>query len=69
MEHQLSDNIWAPVHGITGYIEGEPVRGITGYIEMFKHSSGELMTIPGSSRWIEGPELDLSKAKVIDEDE
>ena len=37
-----------------------------GYLEKFVNSSGVAMSVPGSSRWIDGETFDLSKAKLID---
>lgn len=50
--------VWVPVKNGKGEI--------TGYLEMFQTPRGQKVSISGRSRWIDGPELDLSKAGVID---
>ncbi len=41
-------------------------KGIVGYVEMFMTNAGKQMSVPGASRWIDGPVLDESKAVIID---
>lgn len=52
------ENKWVPVKN--------KASGIIGYLEKFKTGSGVLVSIPGISRWIDGPILDPSKAVLID---
>lgn len=55
MEKMVS--IWVPVKS--------KAQGVVGYMEKFKTGSGDLVSLPGVSRWIEGPILDESKAVEI----
>lgn len=50
--------VWVPVKNGKGEI--------TGYLEMFQTPRGQKVSISGRSRWIDGPEFDVSKAEVID---
>lgn len=34
----------------------------TGYVEVMPHPSGRYVTVPGSTRTIQGPKFDLTKA-------
>ncbi len=51
-------SVWVPIKSKRA--------GVIGYMEMFKTKSGQTVSIPGVSRWIDGQELDVSKAKAID---
>lgn len=52
------ENVWVPVKN--------KASAITGYLEKFKTGSGVLVSLPGISRWIDGPVLDPSRAVLID---
>jgi hypothetical protein len=39
--------------------------GIVGYLEVFRGPRGLLMSVPGVSRWVDGPELVPSRARAI----
>ena len=49
-------SVWVPVKNGKGEI--------TGYLEMFQTPRGQKVTLPGRSRWIDGPEFDVSKAEI-----
>lgn len=53
-----SKSTWIPV--------GSKHSGTVAYMEMFE-AKGRLVAIPGVSRWIDGPVLDLSKAYLPEE--
>jgi len=52
------ESTWVPVKS--------KAKGTVGYMEKFMTGCGTLVSLPGISRWIDGPILDISKAVVID---
>lgn len=52
-------SIWCPVKSKR--------QGVVGYLEKFQTQYGVPVSIPGVSRWIDGPVLDVSKARKIEE--
>ena len=50
--------VWVPV--------SSKREGIVGYLEKFRTAQGILVSLPGISRWIEGPVLDPQKAIAIE---
>lgn len=42
-------------------------EGIVGYLEKFMTPCGEAVSMPGLSRWIDGPVFDESMAKLIED--
>ncbi len=55
MENLVS--VWVPVKSKRA--------GVVGYLEKFKTDQGVAVSLPGVSRWIDGPAFDLRKAEVI----
>lgn len=56
MKQQKLKSIWTPV--------GSKRAGVTGYLEKFISRQGVAVSIPGVSRWIDGPVFDESKAYI-----
>lgn len=53
-----NESTWTPVKSKR--------NGIVGYLEMFRTTQGGLVSIPGVSRWIDGPILNPQKAVSIE---
>ena len=51
-------SVWVPVKSKRA--------GVVGYMEKFETPNGVAVSLPGTSRWIEGPVFDLSKAEIIE---
>ena len=61
MKNDILTSIWTPVKSKR--------NGVVGYMEMFMTRQGFKVSIPGVSRWIDGPVLDETKATLIDDTE
>ena len=59
MKKEKLVSVWVPVKSKRA--------GIVGYMEKFKTAQGENVSLPGVSRWINGPVFDLNKAEIIGE--
>lgn len=57
MKKQELKSTWTPVQSKRA--------GVTGYLEKFITRQGVAVSIPGVSRWIDGPVFDESKAYVV----
>lgn len=53
-----SISVWTPVKSVRS--------GIVGYMEKFQTPQGIPVSIPGVSRWIDGPVFDISKAAIVE---
>lgn len=56
MKKQEPKSIWTPIQSKRA--------GVTGYLEKFISRQGVAVSIPGVSRWIDGPVFDESKAYI-----
>ena len=56
MKQQKLKSIWTPIQSKRA--------GVTGYLEKFITRQGVAVSIPGVSRWIDGPVFDENKAYI-----